>query len=832
MNRRFTFKVAVMAVAAAFSVMTASAQETASKSKKADASRSVLVKGKQVSKVAKAAKDCYASAVQVKALSPKKKIWSDGTTEADILIDEDFSAFTAGTVNKPDTKLVASFYYQPGMYIDNALTKDGTWAGNYVYSAGGAVALLSPNEYTGSSLMTPLGDYSGDLTITFKVKALVDADMFVNILKGGYSACEDADVRNSDDTYDMRIYASQGWKEVTFKVSNYSADNDGFIQFQNYGSVVLDDIKVTTTTHFLASPKILPETDFTGNSFTTNWQPVRKARDYYVNLYKKVYTSDTDANYNVDFESVGEDGNGFPQDLTFAPVSDLKVKSDAGRDSSKGLILCNNDTLTLPYNFAKYKQLSIWFKMFDPDPWNNYNWYSSKLEIQALNLDGTWSSISYLTLANFLEGKPYDFKRYVSSEKYYGFRFIASDVPEGDYIVIDDINLTTGRPAKLEQVLDPDFSVDYPGYNTYYDQTSKTSYTFSNLDPYGDYYYTVRTHYRFDTSEALLTHAIGVASPATKAATDITAGESYTANWEESPRATSYEVTNYGVTKLDKDENNYALLDEDFSKIDADVTTATDPYNPEDLGSEGVTPLDGYTNVPGWTTTGTTVAQGMVGCAESYSGTNYVKTPEIYFGNGTTFRMHVKAYGVANEGLVMYVGGKMTGGYFQSTGEKMDGDEDNEKGVIDGTFEFSCPNKLDNITFYTLESTAFVLDEVKVMQDLKAGDCKYTYLGTQTVDGNARSCVFDDLASYGSFDDYAFNVKAEITDDGEYAESTKSDFRLISSASTSGISDVTKDSEIKEVARYSVDGKRISTPVRGINLVKLSNGKLLKVVVR
>lgn len=831
MNRKFTFKVVTLAVAAAFSTMTAFAQEPALKLKKTDAARTVLVKGKQVSKVAKAAKDGYASAVQAKSLSPKKA-WSDGTTEADILVNEDFSAFTAGTVNKPDTKLLASFYYQPGMYIDNSLTKDGTWAGNYVYSAGGAVALLSPNEYTGSSLMTPLGDYSGDLTITFKVKALVNANLFVNVLKGGYSACDNADVRNSDNTYDMTIYASQGWKEVTFKVSNYSADNDGFIQFQNYGSVVLDDIKVTTTTHFLASPKMLPETNFTGKSFTANWQPVRKAYNYYLNLYKKVYTGDADANYKTDFESVGEDGSGFPQDFSFAPASDLKVKSGEGSNGSKGLILCNNDTLTLPYNFAKYKQLSAWFKMFDPDPDNNYDWYNSKLDIQALNLDGSWVSVANLTLDRFLEGKSYDFKRIVGSEQFYGIRFVTSDMPEGDYVVIDDIDLTTGRPAKLEQILDPNFSVDVPGYGTYYDKTDKTSYTFSDLDPYGDYYYTVRTHYLFDTSAALMTHAIGVATPATKAATGVTAGESYTANWEESPRATAYEVTSYGVNKLDKDENNYALLDEDFSKIDSEVTTSTDPYNPEDLGAEGVMPLDGYTNYPGWTTTGTTVAQGMVGCAESYDGSNYVKTPEVYFGNGDTFRMHVKAYGVANEGLVMYVGDKVTGAYFKSTGEKLDGDDNNEKGVIDGVFEFRCPNKLDHVTFYTLEHSAFVLDEVKIMQDLKAGDYKYTYLGTQIVDGNARSCVFNGLADFGSFDDYAFNVKAEITDDGEYAESTKSAFQLVSSTTTTGISEVKDALGINEVARYTVDGKRISAPVKGINLVKLSNGKVVKVVVK
>lgn len=831
MNKTFTLRTATVLMAAALSCNASWAVEPLVKAKVLKGN-TVTVNGKKLPRKSAATVNGIQSAVQLKSITPRKA-WSDGSTEADILLDEDFSAMTAGTVNKPDTKLIASYYYQPGMYIDSSLTKDGTWAGNNVYQAGGAVALLSPNEYTGSTLFTPLGDYSGDLTITFKVKALVNADLFVNVCKGGYSACDDADVRGSDNTYDLRLYASQGWKEVTLKVSNYSADNDGFIQFQNYGSVVIDDVKITTTSHFIATPKTLPETNFTGTSFTANWQPVRKAFDYRLNLYKKVYKSDKDAEYNLTFE----DGNAQPNGVVATPVSDVYVKEGVGNNDSKGIVMCGNDTLTMPYNFSKYKTLDLWTRFYVPDPDNTSDWYETALEVQVRQLDGSWASVANVSIQNFLDGRSFSLSKYVGNEQFYGVRFISSGVPEGCYIALDDIKIKAGRDAELEEVFDPDFSVNAPGYDVYYDKTKNTTYTFENLDPYADYYYSLRTHYLFQYSEPSLTHAIGVATPKTAPATDVVDGESYAANWLESPRATSYEVSNYGVTNVKEDTKNYVLLNEDFSAIDSDVTESTDPYAPEDLGTEGVMSLDGYTKLPGWTTTGTTVAQGMVGCASTVytGGTNYIKTPTLYLGNNSKIYMHVKAYGPANEGLVMYVGGKVTGAYFKSTGEKYDGDGDNEKGVIDGTFEFNTPNALDNVTFYTLEHNDFTLDEVTIYQDLKAGDKTYTYLDTKATDGKTLTYTFADIAQYGTYDDYAFNVKALLSTEGESAESKVSDFRLVSDktpVSTGVKSAVATGANAVEVARYTVDGKLIVAPVKGVNLVKMSDGTTRKVVVK
>ena len=45
-----------------------------------------------------------------------------------------------------------------------------------------------------------------------------------------------------------------------------------------------------------------------------------------------------------------------------------------------------------------------------------------------------------------------------------------------------------------------------------------------------------------------------------------------------------------------------------------------------------------------------------------------------------------------------------------------------------------------------------------------------------------------------------------------------------------GISD--NYNEIKEIARYTIDGRRISTPQQGLNIVKMSDGSTIKVLVK
>lgn len=782
--------------------------------------KTVVVNGKNLLKIGKAPISAYRNLSFSKLSAAPKKNWSDGNTEADILIDEDFSAFSAGTEDKPDSTLLASFNGSPGMYLDNSLTAQDTWSGNYVYSAGGKVALLSPNAYTGADLNTPLGDYSGDLTITFKIKSLENSDLFVNVLRGGYADCEDADVKDGYNTKDYRIYAKNGWKLVTLKVSNLSADNDGFIQFHSYGKIIIDNFMVTTTPNFVAAPKMLPISNYTKTGFTINWEPVRLAFNYYINLYKKVYTSANDTTFTLDFENAKEDGSGIPSEWTITKNSGkLNIGATVGADSTKAIILANGDSLTTPFDYSKYKGLKFWLHIFDPnpDPDTNENIYNINISIDLKTSNG-WEHYGEISPEGFLTGRDFDLGSHLKRYSYYAVRISVSGLPDGDYVSLDNITAATGRSAKLEEL-----EGDFPPI--YYASTKNTSYTFENLDPLTDYYYSVRSHYLLIYSEEKPLFAFGVSVPTPTKATDLTSS-SYTANWDEAPQATYYRVYNYGINTIKTDEADHAVLNEDFDKVDASVTDADDPYNPEAVGNESFVGIDDYTNMIGWGGIGLTLNKGMVG-AEAYESTvNYVRTPMLYLDNADNFKLKIKAYGITDDALIIKTNEKEYAVYFTKSGDGND-----KHGVIDGDFTIPERSAHENIFFYSYNKNAFMLDEVKVSQDVKAGGVVYDYLGYKQVSSDSLYYAFNGLDKY-SYDKYAFTTKAYRVFEGETATSDMSDFFIVESTATS-ISNAVKDAaDVTVIARYAADGTRLDTPRKGVNIVKMSNGKVYKVIVK
>lgn len=61
--------------------------------------------------------------------------------------------------------------------------------------------------------------------------------------------------------------------------------------------------------------------------------------------------------------------------------------------------------------------------------------------------------------------------------------------------------------------------------------------------------------------------------------------------------------------------------------------------------------------------------------------------------------------------------------------------------------------------------------------------------------------------------------------------STKTTVRFFVTKAT-GITDTQTSADVREIARFTIDGKRINQPQRGINIVKYSDGTVKKVVVK
>jgi hypothetical protein len=597
-NRR-----AVAIVATAFLCITASAQTHYLQLKQ---NNKTEINGKKAFKALPVKSSASNSAYR---LAPRKD-WYDGSTTEDILIDEDFSLLTTGTVDDPDTltQLCTAYGSNSDWYINSKYTHQPGWCGSWAYPAGGACALIDPYGYIGALINTPLGDYSGDLTITFKAKGLSKSTMLmVNVLKDGYNnpaaACEHA-------TNQYNFYKGQGWTKVTLKVTNKCAANDGFIQFLAYGELVIDDIQVTATPNFLAAPVINPITNFKKHEFTANWQKVRKASNYYLNLYKLSYNSTNDSTITQDFESINDDASNLTG-WNYVNNSSEKISPDQGVDGSKAIILHNNDTLSTPDNMAKYRNMKFWLKVC-PNGASDDDLYSTIINVQVKTLSG-WKDLGDFYGYYFKKGSDLDMMEQTDNgfkNKYYAVRITTSSLPDKSYMVLDNFNIEEGPSANLEAIYVDTLS--YPGL--FYDYTKNLSYTFQGLDSLTDYYYSVRSHYMMMYSDEVLQPAFGVSAPEVKPATDIDERGGYTANWEPSPKATRYTITNFGVRQAAADEEKHVVLDEDFSKINADVTSATDPYNPEAVGNTKPVSLDDYTNIAGWTSNVTTLAQGMVGC--------------------------------------------------------------------------------------------------------------------------------------------------------------------------------------------------------------------------
>ena len=95
---------------------------------------------------------------------------------------------------------------------------------------------------------------------------------------------------------------------------------------------------------------------------------------------------------------------------------------------------------------------------------------------------------------------------------------------------------------------------------------------------------------------------------------------------------------------------------------------------------------------------------------------------------------------------------------------------------------------------------------------------KVPIIGSNVFKGcDAKKCTV--YVPMGTYNDY------RLSEFGDY-------FENIVEFDVTGIDKTTTSTDIEEVARYSVNGQRLSAPTKGLNIVKYSNGSVKKVAVR
>lgn len=366
----------------------------------------------------------------------------------------------------------------------------------------------------------------------------------------------------------------------------------------------------------------------------------------------------------------------------------------------------------------------------------------------------------------------------------------------------------------------------YLNYGTV-EEFKPTVFTYTDLDPETDYY-AIRSHYISDFSELDIRPVNVIANPTALDATDVKKDQ-FTANWTPIVKADSYDVALYGVNILDADEENFTVFDEYFDKT-SEYTDNTDIYAPTELGPEnGITSIDDFTTYPGWESNMQyfPVVDGMLGIGSYYSS---ITTPEIDVENSDMMTLSLRVKSTVETGAftVRIISDEL------KTPITYTAPYDN------GVFENDVITPTEGLKNLRIQISGdqtgiIFIDHIAVTQSLKKGDVVYLYLGETNVDKDVNSYTFNDLTDE-NFGYYAFAVQAVRGEGESRIESVESDriiVDLTKGDSWNGIEDVaTPAAGAIEVARYTIDGRLISEPQKGINVVKYSDGSVRKVIVK
>ena len=190
-----------------------------------------------------------------------------------VIVEEDFSKFTAGSETAPDATDLANA--QTGD-ISADYTQVPGWSGAAVFQAGGS-AYIGFYEGDTGWLNTPILDFSannGTFTMTFRAKSALSSGDELNMLllyPGEQYAVSS-----------QSVILTNEWKEYSISLSKGTAES--FIQMWTYeGEYFIDDIKISA--EGLSAPQNPTVSKYMGTSAELSWDAVAGADSYLLNVY-------------------------------------------------------------------------------------------------------------------------------------------------------------------------------------------------------------------------------------------------------------------------------------------------------------------------------------------------------------------------------------------------------------------------------------------------------------------------------------------------------------------------------------------------------------------
>lgn len=728
--------------------------------------------------------------------------------------------------NKGDERyidIIASRDNDPGRFLNESYTpQSGVWEGDEVFAGkGGTIILQCPHPSKRAILNTPLGDYSGDLTVTVRCRwaktfwvgdsetgyvSTNGSELTIGVYTGGYDKANYAitDIEGRPEIETGQIYKNSGWQEITFKFHNESTNADGFLSFFTGESIEIDWIKVTDDNEFLGAPVINGASDFTEDGFSISWQPVRRAYSYFIDLYKMVFTADTGIDEMCDFES-----DDIPSWLN---CEGAEAAAGEGLEDSRCMVISDDETylstvdkginldkFTAEVKFRMESEehpITVVFEVKGEDGWQEYT---------SIECDGWWCAPEeYIYI---------DFKGQNFSGKYSAVRICTYGANENNKLFVDNISVYAERPYELKRVYDDELSFigdleDDDFIYNYYDITYDDHYTFRGLDPETEYWYRVRSQLVSEFGVGEKRHAFGVATPEALPATDVTE-DAYTANWKDVAKAQKYLVINYGTHTVTEDTSNYAFISETFSKCEGNPNLSD--MNPINNLTECY--LDEYTDQKGWRGVNTYIGENMIGGGEETG--SYLITPMMMV-NPEKGAAYIYIHAVGTPGDMFILKGIESG--------KSSVISFGESGEINGAFELeaSCGEQLK---LYSYADYGFAVKVFKVMQAVKKGEIVRTFDQLVEVAPGTETVTFSGLTQSSN----AYEVIANFTLETQTVNSRRG--KVIYVGAHTGVETPVYRTGT-EIARYSVNGYKVGKDHKGIVFIKLDTGEVKKVLIK
>lgn len=768
---------------------------------------------------------------QSNVYNPAKKSvrYSDN---AEVVFTEDFSLITDGTEAEPDMDMPLSSYLTDGdTFIEDSFFHTPGWWGMGAYPAGGCVGLCYPGR--GGLLTTGQTDLYGNLHIKFRLKVRegnkegAKQSLIVSVLHGDPFSPQ---ISTAQGVLIVNQAPEDGWQEIDLNFQNPHKGNDSMIQFNgltySQAGFLIDDLVVTRDYDFCLKPSNLQSWGFDNDGFTAYWQPGAENNYYELTVLEEKTVGTEDQHGSCDFENAdnSSDNYGLPANISVTSDDKDVITEENAAGGSKSIKIANN-SIEISFNGGRAYQTDFLIgkgniqNSEEPtiivDASDGFR-YSRLFTISPAEMD----TETYLVSISEIMGNDF-------TGKYSKIRLTGTGFADNEFCLIDDI-VYDATPETVTSTFIDKLTVN--------DNRMRVTDT----DPACEYFFAVEAFKNNDCRSGItdFVHVLGMPAPVAVDATNIeTEKGNFTANWTPVSKAENYILNCYSVNEIKEDNPMYYLLDETFS----DAVELEEPVSG--------TAIDEYTDVPGWQCGAAFIGDGKIGTFFSIP----ILSPEISLQNNNgEFTVKFNCTFFPENEIVV----QSYETYEIITGTPEDTDTDSFGRITkDVTVTFNDGKPHQQLLFYSTAMDAFFIDNVRVYQNVKAGDYTFKPYDNYIADGNSSSMNISVPANTPG--KYAYNVIGEGNYFGRTYQSEQSN-DVIVDMTPSGVSSPVKPlrtvirglageieldlSENSKVEVYTADGRtaaslnanagysRISVPA-GIYIVK-ANGNTSKVMVK